>query len=449
MADATVEAQSAGPSEIYALTLAVESLETSQARTSPAGVVRMGVLGLGNVGSAFVRLAHEERNRFTTRCSSLATATALVRSTAPPRAAARLVPCVTADPDVFFAQPLDVVVEALGGVDAPLSLVARALDRGLPVVTANKSLIARHGDSLERLARARNTALRYEASCIAGVPFLGAFERRPLASRVRGLAAILNGTSNAILSGVDEGALFENALSDAQRLGLAEPDPSADLTGRDASEKLALLLRRFGSFLVTPEEITSHGIDRVDPIDLRAARALEGTIKPIACARWSDGNLQAHVGPAFLLRAHPLATLGGAMNGIVLDAVGGPQCFLGPGAGPEVTAATLLDDVLEVASEWRVREPAPHLPRKATPRPLTDTAWFLRISGDAPQPDTSDLLGTFGVWSARTLRTDGRLYALSFPIAAERVDAALEALRAALGCETSAIPAVAGEALAC
>ena len=430
------------------MTSAVEAI-VSPHTEDRVGSVRVGLLGLGNVGSAFVRLAEDERERLRPLGLSVGIAAALVRSTTRARPAGDLVDCVTSDPDAFFSRPLDVVVEVLGGIDASSALVRRALDRGIPVVTANKSLIAAHGHSLDELALRQRTALRYEASCIAGVPFLGTFERRPLASRVRGLTAVLNGTSNVIVGGLEQGATFEDALRDAQQRGLAEPDPSADVSGRDAAEKLALLLRQFAHVLVAVDDIDTRGVDAIDAADLRAARALGGTLKPLAHATWSTGQLEAFVGPAFLAWSHPLARITGATNGILLDAVGGPQCFVGPGAGPDVTAATLLDDVFEIVREGRGRPSAPRVVRIATPRRPADMSWLVRIAGDPPHPDTTELLGTFGVWCARVSRLDGRVYTLTFPAAPERVDAACHALEAATGCDVTAIPALDEEGFAC
>src|SRR5262249_31927140 len=159
------------------------------------------------------------------------------------------------------------------------------------------------------------------------------------------------GTSNSIVAGLEGGVSFEVALLNAQRLGLAEPDASGDVSGRDAAEKLALLIRQFGHLVAEPGDIDTRGIDTIGPIDLRAARALGGTLKPLACANWSGTNVSAFVGPAFVPAAHPLARITGSTNGIVLDAIAGAQCFVGPGAGPDVTAATLLDDVIEIVSE--------------------------------------------------------------------------------------------------
>ena len=219
---------------------------------------RIGLLGLGNVGSAFARHAREAAAHLAARGFAPIVATALVRTTSRPRAAASFVTNLTSDIDAFFAEPLDVVVEALGGVEPAYTFVRRALDLGIPVVTANKSLVAARGDELAQLARRRATALRYEASCIAGVPFLGGFERRPLAARAAGVTAILNGTSNSILTAMTSGTSFDAALADAQRLGFAEPDPSMDISGADAAEKLAILIRVFGRLVVDPAALAAR-----------------------------------------------------------------------------------------------------------------------------------------------------------------------------------------------
>jgi homoserine dehydrogenase len=430
------------------MTPAVEPL-ISPPTNQPVGSVRIGLLGLGNVGSAFARLACNERERLRPLGISPVVTTALVRSTARSRTAADLVECVTSDPDRFFAEPLDVVVEVLGGIDAPSTFLRRALDRGIPVVTANKSLMAAHGQALGELARRRRTPLRYEASCIAGVPFLGTFERRPFATRVRGVTAILKGTSNSIVADLERGASFDAALREAQRLGLAEPDASADVSGRDAAEKLALLIRQFGQLAVAPGDIDTRGIDAIGPLDLRAAHALGGTIKPLACATWVGASVGAFVGPAFVSAAHPLSGISGATNGIVLDAIGGARCFVGPGAGPDVTAATLLDDVVEIVSERNARVPPATPAQDVLPIAPSDMAWLLRIPGDPPHPDTTELLGTFGVWYSRVSRLEGRVYAVTFPAPASRIDAACLALRGAIGCDVDAFPAIDVETLAC
>ena len=441
-------------------TIVVDSAASAAAVVNPfAGYVpatcRIGLLGLGNVGSAFARHTREAAAPLAARGFAPIVATAFVRSTSQPRAAAEFVTTITNDPDVFFAEPVDVIVEALGGVDPAFALVRRALDRGIPVVTANKSLIAAHGDELAQLARRRATALRFEASCIAGVPFLGMFERRPLGARAAGVTAILNGTTNSILTAMASGASFGAALADAQRLGFAEPDPTMDISGADAAEKLTILIRLFGRLLVDPAALPLEGISRVDSADIAAAAAFDGAIRPVARASWHGRAVHAFVGPAFLDGTHPLARVSGVTNGIVIIPAlrpdgGGPapgvQCFTGPGAGPDVTAVTLLDDVAELMTERRVLTPSPEPSQPAVSITRPHSAWFIRLDGPARESDVADLLGSYGIWTTRLARRGARTYVLTCSASYARVQSALDALQAATGGTAAAFPAVLEEA---
>lgn len=437
---------------------------------------RIGLLGLGTVGSAFARHARDAAADLAARGFSPIVATALVRSTSQPRAAADFVRTMTSDPDTFFAEPIDVVVEALGGVEPAYALVRRALDRGIPVVTANKSLIAACGEELAQLARRRATAIRFEASCIAGVPFLGTFERRPLAARGSGVTAILNGTTNAILTAMASGVSFDAALADAQRLGFAEPDPSMDISGTDAAEKLAILVRLFGRLLVDPAALPLEGIGSVEAGDIAAAAAFDGAIRPLAQASWQGRSIHAFVGPAFVAGTHPLAHVSGVTNGIVIPPrlrqgyaghaapASGAQCFIGPGAGPDVTADTLLDDVSELMAERRVRTPAPETSQTATSITRPHSGWFVRLDGRARpsttlgtgpstalragESDVADLLGSYGIWTTRVARRGDRIFVLTCPTSYGRLQSALDALQAALGLTAAAFPAV-GDDSAC
>lgn len=423
----------------------VGAVAAGPAPASQPAVCRIGLLGLGNVGSAFARLTLDAAASLAPRGIAPTVSAALVRSIARPRPA-HLASRVTDDRDAFFAEPVDVIVEALGGVEPAFTLVSRALDRGIPVVTANKSLIAAHGDALSRLARCRGTALRYEAACIAGVPFLGTFERRSLVARASGVTAILNGTSNYILTTMTGGGSFEAALADAQRLGYAEPDPSMDLSGADAAEKLAILIRLFGRLLVDPAAVPLDPLASVEADDIAAAAAFDGAIRPVSRAAWRGTAIRAHVGPAFLPSIHPLARVAGVTNGVVIDAERGAQCYIGPGAGPEVTAATLLDDVAEIMTERQVRTPACDsvLAADAVTRP--DSGWFLRFTGTARPADVADLLGSYGIWCTRLERRADRVYALTCHASVARIHAALDAVQAATGSTGAVFPALGEEA---
>ena len=393
------------------------------ARTAPS-TVRIGLLGLGHIGSALVHLARDATTALQAAQIAPAFTAALVRSTRRPHPASDLVAHVTDDVESFFAQPMDLVIEAMGGVEPAHTLVRRALLRRLPVITANKSLIAAHGESLSALARQQQTALRYEASCIAGVPFLGTFERRPLACRVDAVTAILNGTSNAILTRMEDGATFGDALEDAQRLGLAEPDPAMDVSGADGAEKLTILLRLFARLIVAPRAISTRAIDALTPADLLAARGVGGVIKPIARASWRMDGLDAFVGPALVGNRHPLGAVNGSTNGIVLHAAGGQQFYSGPGAGPDVTAATLLDEVAELAVEGIVRSPSRIETRGTARIGVPAGRWLVRASRPADATGLVDLLAVHDISCSTVITVAGNAYGVTDVTPADRVASA-------------------------
>ncbi|HWI20657.1 MAG TPA: hypothetical protein VNT81_23035, partial [Vicinamibacterales bacterium] len=228
------------------------------------------------------------------------------------------------------------------------------------------------------------------ATALSAVPFLGTLAARPLVAAVDRVLAIVNGTSNFLLSSLAEpGASFGAALSRAQELGFAEPDPSRDLDGLDAADKLLLLTSLFGWGRISREALDVTGIRRVTGEDLAAARSIGGTIKAVVSAERDSAGVRAFVGPAFLPLTQPLASLGGALNGIRLDGRHVKDLFFsGPGAGPDVTAATLLDDAIQAASSERTVHERP----AASPRPVFPaspaTAWFLRVTcpGVLPSP---------------------------------------------------------------
>jgi homoserine dehydrogenase len=409
-------------------------------RDSRRAEICVGLLGLGKVGSAVARLAAETSPRAPIRIGC-----ALVRD---PRSRRRpdAIPLTTCGKTLVDAQP-DVLVELLGGLEPARSLVLRAIERGIPVVTANKSLLAHHGDEILAAAAAAGVPLCYEASVIAGVPFLDTFARRPLASRITAITAIVNGTTNYILTELARGANeYRGALAEALRLGFAEPDPSNDVDGSDAAEKLVVLLRQFAARSVDLADIETAGITDVTGADLRHAAELGGTVKPIVQADWATGALSAFAGPAFVPLTHPLAALTGVTNGICLrDCDGHTLGFTGPGAGPRATAVTVLDDVRQ-AVEGRAAPPV--VPRRGWFEP-PETPWLLRLTSEVRVPDgreIGDLLGSYGVWIARTSSKDttsGEAQSfLTHPVHRPRIEAAARALSLAARCSASFIRAI-------
>jgi hypothetical protein len=208
-----------------------------------------------------------------------------------------------------------------------------------------------------------------------------------------------------------------------------------DISGADAAEKLAILVRLFGRLVVDPSALPLEGIGSVEPEDIAAAAAFDGAIRPVAQASWHGRSIHAFVGPAFVGGAHPLARVSGVTNGIVIVPLTrgqGVQCFTGPGAGPDVTAGTLLDDVAELVAERRVRTPSPEMSQPVASVTRPHSAWFVRLNGAARESDVADFLGTYGIWSTRLARRGDRTYVLTCSASYARVQSALEALQAAL-----------------
>ena len=405
--------------------------------------IRIGLLGLGHVGQAVARLADD--------CGATAHAGirfqidhALVRDAAKPRRCPMPFR-VTTDPDTFLHGKYDVVVDALDAVEPARTLIARLLGRGTSVVTANKALVAEHGPHLESVAAAHGVSFRFEATALAAVPFLGTLAERPLVASVDRVLAIVNGTSNYLLTSLSEpDASFETALARAQEAGFAEPDPRRDVEGLDAADKLVLLTSLFGWGRLSREGLEVRGIRHITPDDLAAARSIGGTVKPVVFAQRDDASVRAFVGPALLPATEPLASLGGALNGIRLDGKHVSNLFFsGPGAGPDVTAATLLDDVTQAASAGKPLYPRPAASSRALFASSPITPWFIRLSfpGVVPAATAVGALATacgLHVERVADFATSKSRWILIGPHSRHALDAAISRLAATHRVDTAA-----------
>jgi homoserine dehydrogenase len=300
---------------------------------------RVALLGCGTVGSEVARHLAEHGRELGVELVSV-----LVRDASRQRGVASQLITTSAD-ELFAARP-ELVIEVIGGVEPAAVLVARALRRGIHVVTANKTLIAHRGPRLQRLAQRSGAKLALEASVCAGVPILAAL-RQLRGDRILGIQAVVNGTCNFILSRMEStGVTFAAALAEAQRLGLAEADPSADVSGRDSAEKLCILARAAGVHAaqrLRPCDVVCEGIEKVAPADLAEARQARRVVRLIAEL---DAAGRLRVGPALVARNHPLAQTQGAENVVVIRAdLAGEIVLRGPGAGPRPTASAILGDV--------------------------------------------------------------------------------------------------------
>lgn len=345
-------------------------------------VVRIGLLGCGTVGREVARLLIEESSRFD-RASGhrLELGPILVRDPAKDRGV-RGARFTRTFREILDAKP-DVVIEALGGVQPAAEFVAEALERGIPVVTANKSLLAHRGPALRELAHRVAVPLRHEASVGGATPILATL-RQIGADRVRSITGVVNGSCNAILEWMLlDGLSREEAIQRAQREGLVEPDPIADISGRDSAEKLIVLAQALGHDL-SPEDVSCEGIEQIERADLLFAQRKRLGIRLVARLARSDEGLFAHVALRLVERESPLGRLTGARNVFCLDAdLAGPLVLEGVGAGPRATASAILGDVMAILRG----DDAPPVPiNTTTPRgPSVDPVvpCFVRLSRGA------------------------------------------------------------------
>lgn len=325
--------------------------------------LRVGVLGAGTVGREVVRALLEFPERLTaTDGAPLTLAGVACRNLAAARAGGIPAERLTDAPAHLVADPeTDVVVELMGGDEPARTLIAAALGAGKPVVTANKHVIAHHGPELEAIARRTGTALRFEAAVGGGIPILGPLATDLAANTVGRVRGIVNGTTNYILTAMaQEGRAYEDVLVDAQGLGYAEADPTGDVEGDDAVNKLVVLARlAFGQWL-QPASIVRQpptargqgrpGITGVTDQEIEGAAALGLTIKLLASATRTEAGISASVLPTAVPSDSPFGRTDGVTNRIEIDAEPlGTVRFAGPGAGGAATSSAVLGDLIAIA----------------------------------------------------------------------------------------------------
>ena len=260
----------------------------------------------------------------------------------------------TTDADEFFAEPeIDIVIEAIGGESPALEYLTRALSGGKHVVTSNKEVIAKHGTKLLELARQHGVGLRYEASVGGGIPLISRFQYDLVANKIGGIYAIINGTTNYILTRMaKEGLDFSLALAKAQELGYAEANPENDVEGIDATYKLAILASLAFHTEVRPEDIYHEGISRLSSRDFQYARELGLAIKLLAIAKESDGVIEVRVHPVCIPEDSLLAKVDGVYNAVLVEGdLVDRVLFFGQGAGPLPTSSAVIADVVSAAQE--------------------------------------------------------------------------------------------------
>lgn len=261
---------------------------------------------------------------------------------------------ITADEDQFLANPeIDIVVETIGGEEPALSYLERALAGGRHVVTANKEVIAKHGVRLLALAEQHGVGLHFEASVGGGIPLIAPFQDDLIANQIRGIYAIINGTTNYILTRMaKEGVDFAPALSKAQELGFAEANPVNDIEGIDASYKLAILASLAFRSQVRPQDVYREGISRLDSRDFQYAHELGFAIKLLAIAKQSNESIEVRVHPVFISQDSLLAKVEGVYNAVLVEGdLVGQVLFFGEGAGALPTSSAVIADIVSAARD--------------------------------------------------------------------------------------------------
>jgi homoserine dehydrogenase len=314
------------------------------------GPIKLALLGAGTVGAAVATTLARKADLYTGQLGRpLVVDSILVRDPSKPRD--HIEPLLLTSDSTRFTEPdVDIVVEMLGVEVPAVDYMVAALKAGKAVVTANKEVMAKHGAMLLTLAQENNTELLFEASVGGGIPIIQPLRRDLLANSITAITAIINGTTNFILTAMSrEGADFGDALARAQALGYAEPDPSNDVEGEDARYKLAILASLAFRTPVQREAIHREGITRLTAKDFRYASEFGYAIKLLALARAQDGGIQAGVYPALLPADAPLAKVDGVLNAVQVEGdLVGRVNFQGPGAGfPTVSA--VIADILEAA----------------------------------------------------------------------------------------------------
>ena len=393
--------------------------------------IKLGLLGLGTVGSGVVKILNSRRADLEERsgCRLRLHAVADVELARPREGIDLASLPLTSDASKVLDDPaVQIVVELVGGLEPARSFILRALGNGKHVVTANKALLAHHGAELFEEARRRGGMLGFEAAVAGGIPLIRAVKEGLVANRILSVFGIVNGTANYILSKMtDEGLDFSVALKEAQARGYAEADPTLDIEGMDSAHKLQILATLAFRTEVNLKDIYTEGITPIMPREIANAGELGYRIKLLAIAKAGDGGLEVRVHPTMIPQTSPLAAVSGVFNAVFItgDAVG-DLMFYGRGAGQMPTASAVWSDVMEIARRLAHGVPALSLdlPIAAASRlalmPMDEirSAYYLRVMAlDRPGvlSQVAGILGQHDISIASVLQK-GRAAAEAVPV---------------------------------
>ena len=352
-------------------------------------MISVGLLGMGTVGRGVYRILNENKADIGQKVGvPIKIKKILVRDLSKDRGLELDQSLLTTDAgDIIDNPDIDIVVEVLGGINPALEYSLRALKQGKSLVTANKDMIAAHGKELFQAAGENGCDVFFEASVAGGIPIIRPLKECLAANRIRQVIGIINGTTNYMLTRMSkEGLAFSEALAQAQALGYAEADPTADVGGHDAARKLAILASIAFNTRVPLEHVYLEGITHITTEDIKYASELNYVVKLLGIAKESDDGIEVRVHPALLPKDHPLAPVDDVYNAIYVsgDAVGDVM-FFGRGAGELPTASAVVADVMS-AARYKLRD-VPGLTgctcyteKQTKPMGLTSTKYYIRLN---------------------------------------------------------------------
>jgi len=326
---------------------------------------KVGILGLGTVGTGTVQLLLDPIGR-QALLEEVEVYQVGVKSPAKPRAVTLPDGVITTKLEDIVSDPaVDIVVELLGGLEPARSLILQAISHGKHIVTANKAVIARYGDEIFTAANAAGVYVMLEAAVGGGIPVIQPLKQSLSVNRITAITGIVNGTTNYILTAMrDRGSDFADVLAEAQKLGYAEADPTADVDGLDAADKIAILASLAFGGRVKLQDVYCEGIRHVSKADIDYAQKLGFVIKLLAIAKKShpsSPNISLRVHPTLVPQCHPLASINGVYNAILVEGEPiGQVMFFGPGAGAGATASAVVSDILAIAAVLKTDPAKPH-----------------------------------------------------------------------------------------